>query len=141
MHPSPQNGLSAYKMLLKPKLSVRGAFWRSAFSIQSSRLMDTFRVRLEEKWSLQCANMFGDTAQKQRKQVNPGVGEQLRAMSHQRSSVPFSSLFLSSFISLFVGLCLCCSNQNILKGIITHPLHIIHPTFCSEVHQPILIAF
>ena len=75
--------------------------------------------------------------------LTPGVGEQLRAMSHQRFSVPFSSLFLSSFISLFVGLCLCysTSSQNILKGIITHPLHTIHPTFCSEVHQPILIAF
>ena len=53
-------------------------------------------------------DMFDDNARKSRgNKLTRGLGEQLRAMSHHRSSVPFSSLFLSSFICLFAGL--CCS--------------------------------
>ena len=56
MHPSPQNGVSAYKMLLKSMLNVRDAFEEYNHSGEKeSRLMETFMVRLEEKWSLQRA--------------------------------------------------------------------------------------
>ena len=49
-----------YKMLLKSKLNVRDAFEEVPFQYnhsgeKESRLMETFRVRLEEKWSLQRA--------------------------------------------------------------------------------------
>ena len=54
LHPSPQNGVSAYKMLLKSKSNVRGAFEEVPFQYnhsggKESRLIETFRVRLEEK--------------------------------------------------------------------------------------------